>query len=66
MFVCDEWKHIWFAECDCILEHSDDTYCDVSDGHCKCKFSYDGKTCNECHKRFSGYPNCRGISQIYR
>ena len=48
--------------CDCHDNGSDFKICDEI-GQCACKWGYIGKLCNQCDKKYYGFPNCKGRSE---
>ena len=54
--------------CFCNHHGSKDDMCDQTTGQCECKAGYTSKTCDECKKGYSGFPDCKGEdhSDLYK
>lgn len=44
--------------CDCHLNGTRGTICEVGGGQCPCKPNYTGKNCDRCARDFYGFPDC--------
>ncbi|GAB6025535.1 hypothetical protein CHUAL_011266 [Chamberlinius hualienensis] len=44
--------------CDCNVNGTRDTVCEVGGGQCPCKPNYTGKNCDQCARDYYGFPDC--------
>ena len=57
----------WFGlqmilACDCDMEGSETSSCDILTGQCNCKNeTITGRQCNKCKEGYYGFPDCKGI-----